>query len=200
MTTSATPITPVATFTANVYPPLSGTTIHAVDLESAEQALCNRWAWLLAQPRVVEVVKASQDDATSAHAAITTCVPTSSGTFANMGTHVTLTDLKVGDVVHFRAAMFAEMSTGAPAWVRLGNTLTSLAINNAIADNMATQGLGGGTNYWQTPTQIGLDAVWTVTSTYTGTQAIYLQGRVDAGTLTLNAPFTLIATVYRTGL
>lgn len=200
MTTSATPITPVATYTANVYPPQSGTTIHSADLESAEQAFCNRFAWLLAQPRIVEVVTASQDDATSAHAMITTCVPTSSGTFANMGTHVTLPGLKVGDVVHFRASLFAEMSTGAPAYVRLGNTLTSLAINNAVADNMATQGLGGSTNYWRVPTQIDLNAIWTVTSTYVGNQAVYLQGRVDAGTLTLDAPFSLVATVYRTGL
>jgi len=200
MTTSATPITPVATFTTNVYPPLSGTTIHAVDLESAEQAFCNRWAWLLAQPRVVEVLKASQDDATSAHAAITTSVPATTGTFANMGTKVTLPGLKVGDVVQLQASFFAEMSTGAPAYLRFGNTLTSLAINNCVIDNNYTQGLGGSTNYWRTPTPVMLSAFFTVTSTYIGTQDVYIQGRVDAGSLQIDAPFSLVATVYRTGL
>lgn len=200
MTTSATPITPVATYTTNVYPPQSGTTIHSADLESAEQAFCNRFAWLLAQPRIVEVVTASQDDATSAHAMITTCVPATTGTFANMGTHVTLTGLKVGDVVHLQASAFAEMNAGAEAFIRFGNTATGLAINNCVIDNLSTQGLGGSTNYWRVPTPVVLSAFFTVTSIYTGTQAIYLQGRVDAGTLQLDAPFSLVATVYRTGL
>jgi hypothetical protein len=57
MALSGTALTEVATYTAAIYPPATGTAIQSSDVEAGEQALANRTKYLASLPRVVEVVK-----------------------------------------------------------------------------------------------------------------------------------------------
>lgn len=202
MSLSATALSEVATYTTNIYPPDAGTPILAADVEAGEQALANRTKYLASLPRIVQVVTSSQADATQAHPAITTSVPIgpTGGLFVNSGTKITLTGLATNDIVHLQAFLFVEMSAPGTAYVRFGNTLTSIALDTAYVSSLETQGLGAVHAFWQDPTHVLLDTYWTVPSTHTGTQDLYLQARVDANTLTLRAPFSWFATVHRIGL
>lgn len=198
MTTSAIPITPVATFTTNVYPPQSGTTIHAVDLESAEQALCNRWAWLLAQPRVVKVVTDGLKDSTfpPTHTSIGTFNTITGGSYANAVSLHTITGLAVGDVVELSVFGYVKTSASGGVSVCIGDA--SLGSTGILSDCVYVQT----NNEWSTTAQpVLFNTKVTITSTFAGSFAVKLLANLaDPLTLSFLGPWNFIATVYRIGL
>ena len=198
MTTSATPITPVATYTANVYPPQSGTTIHSADLESAEQAFCNRFAWLLAQPRVAKVDTAGLKDSTfpPTHTSIGTYSTITGGTYANAVALHTITGLSVGDVVTLSAFGYVKTSASGGVSICLGDA--SLGSVGILSDCVHVQS----NNEWSTTHQpVTFTTKVTITSTFGGSFAVKLLANLaDPLTLSFHGPWHLTATVYRTGL
>lgn len=192
MPLSATPITPVATYTADVYPPQSGTAVLAADVEAGEQAFANRWAWLMAQPRMVAIEHYGEDDAASSHAAGALGNLTLTGSFANGPALAVAGPFEVGDLVEVVAQVYVQTDTIAPAWVRLGDTTASPAI---ALSHCIPESLSGWHNAW---TQIALHA-WHVVQT--GQEAgitFYLQARGNVGqVISFAKPWTAIVRTYR---
>lgn len=192
MPLSATPITPVATYTANVYPPQSGTAVLAADVEAGEQALANRWAWLMAQPRVIAVEHYGEDDAASAHAAGALGALVLTGSFANGPAIAVAGPFEVGDIVEIVATCYVQTDTNAPAWVRLGDTaaVPPVALSSCIPES-----LSGWHNVW---TQL-VFTVWHEVDT--GQEAgitFYLQARGNIGqTIQFAKPWNAIVRTWR---
>jgi len=197
MTTSATPITPVATFTTNVYPPQSGTTIHSADLESAEQALCNRWAWLLAQPRIVEVVKYSATDPSEAHAQLGVDFMTNSFVDSTVILAASTGNVKTNDVVRIvgQFTVSRAVSGGSPGALRM-RCGTSLYCSDSIPLVPVDQLNGANVGYTVT-----LAGTYTVSSTQNGLPITFtLQARHGDTDIKILRPSNFTATIYRTGL
>ncbi len=192
MPLSATPITPVATYTADVYPPQSGTAVLAADVEAGEQALANRWAWFLAQPRLVAVEHYGEDDAASAHAAGALGSLVLTGSFANGPALAVAGPFEVGDIVEIAASVYVQTDTNAPAYVRLGDTTAApaIALSNCIAED-----LGGWHNLW---TQLVLHTWHEVQTGQEAGITFYLQARGNIGATILFAkPWTAMVRTYR---
>lgn len=197
MTTSATPITPVATYTANVYPPQSGTTIHSADLESAEQAFCNRFAWLLAQPRVVEVVKYSAPDPSEAHAQLGVDFTTNTFVDSTAVLATSTNNVKTNDVVRI-AGQFTisrAVNGGTPGAIRM-RCGTSLYCSDSIPLVPVDQLNGANVGY-----TITLVGTYTVSSTQNGLPITFtLQARHGDTDIKILKPSNFTATIFRTGL
>lgn len=193
---SGTAITPVATYTPDVYPPASGTAVLAADVEATGQNLANRWAWLLAQPRVVEVCHAVTDDD---HSPLTYPVV---GTHVQVGGAYTdavklydFTGLKGADVIHVETSFYVGTLAGGGCTIRLGNAAKNLKIPSCAVEQRVAEWNG-------VKVPVHLSATFAVTSIMitAGALALYLQQAGEPLTLTVYGPLDFTATIYRTGL
>ena len=195
---SGSAIVPVATYTADVYPPAAGTPVLAADVEAGEQAFANRWEWLLAQPRVAHVYRVGLASATAnplTHATVGTfAIP--GGSWSNAVHLANLGSLLVGDVVDIRCVLYVRTSGNGGASVCLGNTIDSLSV---LADSAYEQTIDEWKNA-DVPLTFTTSVVMTSAMLSGGVFSLYVLAAGEPFTLTVKGPWHLTATVYRTGV
>ena len=192
---SGTAITPVATYTPDVYPPASGTAVLAADVEATGQNLANRWAWLLAQPRVVEVAKFGLDGTNLAHDQTGSDV-TATGTWQASATVIATptATLKANDVVKVDASFWYTNAGGTDTKARI------LCPTIAGSPTYAHNGLCRIDGSAGTTFQANLSGWYVVTSGALTSVAFTLQVYGDDSVIKIREPVSLSATIYRKGL
>lgn len=194
---SGTALTEVATYTAAIYPPATGTPILASDVEAGEQALANRTKYLASLPRVVEVVRYSAPDPTEAHAQLGVDFVTNTFTDSTVILATSTANVKVNDVVHI-AGQFT-VSRAAPAGfpgalrMRCG---TALYCGDSIPLVPSDQLDGVYVGY-----TITLSGTYVVSSVQAGAPITFiLQARMGDNAIKILKPSNFTATIYRAGL
>jgi hypothetical protein len=194
---SGSAIVPVATYTADVYPPAAGTPVLAADVEAGEQAFANRWEWLLAQPRVVEVVRYSATDPSEAHAQLGVDFTSNTFTDSTVILATSIANVATNDVIKIDGQFIVSRAVGAgtPGALRM-----RCGTAHYCTDSIPLVPVGA---------LDGVDAgyVVTISGTYTvlssqagGPITLTLQARKGDTDIKILRPSNFTATVYRTGV
>jgi hypothetical protein len=197
MALSGTAITEVATYTAAIYPPATGTAIQSSDVEAGEQALANRTKYLASLPRIVEVVKYSATDPSEAHAQLGVDFTTNSFVDSTVILATSAGNVKTNDVIHITGQFTVSRAVngGTPGALRM-RCGTSLYCSDSIPLVPVDQLNGANVGYTVT-----FSGTYTVSSTQNGLPITFtLQARHGDTDIKILRPSNFTATVYRVGL